>query len=222
MYDKRDSPFKAAQFMTITRLDTYKHLNQLAKNGETVQLAQAMSKIENWSEFRTTLDTSWGTKKPIAPLYEANVAGHLQCVKLFENIASDRDWNDVFETAFDHNHTGIFNYVLPKVQPQFLENWGCVQAARSNLNAVEVVLPHMSDHGKRMLVYYAASHHHTSIIDFLVPHTDVNDVLEWMSLEENIKSDEHEQWLRETQNQLQHTKISQSLPQKHTAAPRKI
>ena len=208
--------------MTTVLLDTYKHLNQLAEKGETAQLAQAMLKIENWNEFRTTLDTPWGTKKQLAPLHTASAAGHVECVKLFENIATTSDWNDVFETAFDHNHTDVLNYVLPKVQPQFLEDWSCAQAARRNLNAVKVVLPHLTDHGKRMLACYAASHHHTSILDFLVPHTNVNEVLEWMLLEENVKTNEHEQWLRDTQNQLQRTKISQSLPQKHTAAPRKI
>lgn len=208
--------------MTTTLLDTYKHLNQLAQKGETAQLAQAMLQIENWNEFRTTLDTPWGTKKQLAPLYEANKAGHLECVKLFEDIASTSDWDDVFETAFDHNHTDILNYVLPKVQPQFLEDWSCAHAARSNLNAVKVVLPHLSDHGKRMLAYYAASHHHTAILDFLVPHTNVDEVLEWMLAEENVKTNEHEQWLRDTQNQLQNQRIAQHVATSTPRTPRKM
>lgn len=222
MYDKRHISFKANLSMATALLDTYKHLNQLAQKGETVQLAQAMLKIENWNEFRTTLDTAWGTKKQIAPLHMANKAGHLECVKLFENIASASDWNDVFETAFDYNHTDILNYVLPKVQPQFLEDWSCARAVRNSLHAVKIVLPHLSDHGKRVLAYYAASHHHTSILDFLVPHTDVNEVLEWMLAEENIKSDEHEQWLRDTQNQLQNQRISQHVSTQNTRTSRKI
>lgn len=208
--------------MTIILLDAYKHITQLASQGATEQLAHAIQSIKNWNEFRTTLDTPWGTKKQLAPLHTASAAGHVECVKLFENIASDRDWNDVFETAFDHNHTDILNYVLPKVQPQFLEDWGCAHAARGHWHAVKIVLPHLTDHGKQMLVYYAASNEHTHLIECLAPHTNANEVLDWMLLEENPKTHEHQQWLRDTQNQLQHTKISQSLPQKHTAAPRKI
>lgn len=208
--------------MTMSLLDTYKHLNHLASQGQTAQLAQAMLQIENWSEFYTTLDTPWSTKKQLAPLHMANTAGHLECVKLFEDIASTSDWNDVFETAFDHNHTDILHYVLPKVQAQFLEDWSCAHAARRNLHAVKIVLPHLSDHGKRMLAYYAASHHNTSILDFLVPHTNVDEVLEWMLAEENVKSDEHEQWLRNTQNQLQHKRISQHVSTQNTRTSRKI
>lgn len=199
----------------------YNLMRDLCKQGNVEQLVAMMNTIENWEQFRTDVNTKLGKNIFLSfstPLQSAAEEGRLECVKAFERVADTADWNAVFETAFELNHTAILNYVLPKAAPQFLEDWSCAFASKGNLRAIEATLPYLSDQGKQMVLYYAASAQHDSVVDYLSEHTNATEVFQWMLVQENITTAQHEQWINHKLNQLQNTRLTQTI--QSVATPR--
>lgn len=209
----------------MNALDTYNLLQQSCEHNNPQQLSALINTIDDWDAFCKTVNTQLGKNMfaPVPlPLEYATQAGHLECVKAFEPVANVSYWNAVFEKAFEHNHSHILKYVLPKTHPQFLEDWSCARATFGDLHAIETTLPYLSEDGFQAIAYYAASHHEDEVFDFIAQHTDVDKTLDWMLKEENPSTNEQDQWICNKQSQLQRRRIEQHLTTQPARAIRKI
>lgn len=209
-----------SQYKQMNAIDLHTRLQQLCENNNPQELSVALHSIESWPLFCAHIYARNPDKTSV--LQTAVKLGHMECVKLFDNVVSISDWNAAVETAIDHNQIDILKYVASKAHPQFVEDWSCARASFGDMHAIKSVIPYLSEDGLQAIAYYAASSQEEDVLDYIAQRTNVDATLNWMLAEENIKSDEHEQWLRTKQNELQNLRIAQHLTTPTSRAPRKI
>ena len=158
-------------------------LTQWAQSGNVKELTAYIQNTPNlWETFHAYNDCS----QLFPPLQTAVEAGQLECVKAFEPLVATKSWNEIFERAFEYNHYDMAQWLISKLTPQLIEDWSCAFASKGNLRAIETTLPYLSEQGKQMVLYYAASTQHDSVVDYLEGEIDVNAPLEESKMETDM------------------------------------
>lgn len=192
----------------MTTVEIYKKLLELVTQNNPQQLRAVIDSVTHpWEEFRVQSPQYTGQNKVLFPLLLAAEQGYLECVKAFEGVACQQDWREVFTTAVSEQKKQVVRWVLPKLDSTFVEDWSCAAASHGDLSALNTTKKYLTDHGKQMVLYYAASARHDNVVDAWAPHTNADEVLSWMLSEENLLRAEDEVWIENKRNQLQRARL---------------
>lgn len=192
----------------MTAIEIYKQLLELVNQNNPQQLRAVIDSVTlPWEEFRVQAHQNMAHSKVLFPLQVAAEQGHLECVKAFEKVASQQDWRQAFVSAFSEQKRPVMRWVLPRLDATFVEDWSCAAASQGDLAAVNITKKYLTEHGKHMVLYYAASGHHDNLVDAWARHTNADEVLSWMLSKENLLSVEDEAWIENKRNQLQRARL---------------